>query len=338
MALKEAIVKSLEDIGGLASYTDVYKHITSKKYFDFGGTKDPAGWVSAELGNFIRKGDTRIRRIKQNGSYSYYLTVNEYNIEANILTGTTGTTAIKTAARNKAYEERDLHKLLATYLNACGINSKTIFHERSSNSKDKNQKWTHPDMVGIAFLKLEASISQAFQKIVNRDDTFKLYSYEVKKEINTDYELKESFFQAVSNSSWANYGYLVVHYINDILHNEMKRLNQSFGIGVIELKSNSFESKVLFPAKYRELDFKTIDKLCMINKEFEKFIEYTEKVMTATDKYLNDAERGLKEFCDKCFITDSEMEEYCKEKNIQTNEDIIELAIEVEKGLLKMSL
>jgi hypothetical protein len=34
------------------------------------------------------------------------------------------------------------------------------------------------------------------------------------------------------------------------------------------------------------LDFKTIDKLCKINKEFEKFIEQTEKLVTATEKYV----------------------------------------------------
>ena len=39
------------------------------------------------------------------------------------------------------------------------------------------------------------------------------------------------------------------------------------------MNANPYQSKVLFPAKYRELDFKTIDKLCKINKDFEKFIE-----------------------------------------------------------------
>ena len=34
------------------------------------------------------------------------------------------------------------------------------------------------------------------------------------------------------------------------------------------------------------LDFKTIDKLCKMNKEFEKFIEQTEKLVTDTEKYV----------------------------------------------------
>jgi hypothetical protein len=43
--------------------------------------------------------------------------------------------------------------------------------------------------------------------VLQKSDTLKLTSYEIKKEIKTDSELKEYYFQAVSNSSWANYGY-----------------------------------------------------------------------------------------------------------------------------------
>ncbi len=49
---------------------------------------------------------------------------------------------------------------------------------------------------------------------------------------------------------------------------EMERLNQSFRIGIIELKAKLYESKILFQPKYKELDFKRMDKLCEINSEF----------------------------------------------------------------------
>lgn len=75
-------------------------------------------------------------------------------------------------------------------------------------------------MVGIKFLNLKNKASQSLLKAVNRADTFKIFSYELKKEINTDYELKKCFFQAVSNSSWANFGYLVVFEISDNLQEE----------------------------------------------------------------------------------------------------------------------
>ncbi|OAV75653.1 hypothetical protein Barb7_00703 [Bacteroidales bacterium Barb7] len=149
----------------------------------------------------------------------------------------------------KTYGERDLHKLLSTYLKSTGVYSKTIFHELS-NSKDNNQIWTHPDMVGIKFLNLQTKVSQNFLKYINRIDTFKLHSYELKREINNDSELKKAFFQAVSNSSWANYGYLVAFDFSESLTEEMERLNQSFGIGFIELNANPYQSKILFSAKY----------------------------------------------------------------------------------------
>jgi hypothetical protein len=314
MTLKEAILKSLEDINSLTTYIDIYNHILDKKYYDFGIARTPASTISALLGNFIRNGDTRVKRIKNGGgTYSYYLTKNEQNILENIVIAVIAES--ERIDKSKSYNERDLHKLLSSYLRNTGIHSKTIFHEQS-NIKDNNQIWTHPDMIGIKFLNLHNKVSQNFLKSVNRVDTFKLSSYEIKKEINSDSELKKTFFQAVSNSSWANFGYLVAFEFSDSLMEEIERLNQSFGIGVIELDANPYQSKILFPARYRDLDFKTIDKLCKINMEFEKFIEKTEKLITANEKYAAGAEKELDEFCDNYFTNDSEIEKYCKDKNI----------------------
>jgi len=321
MTLKEAVLKSLEEINGLTNYSEVCNHIIDKKYYDFGFAKTPSSTVSALLGDFIRNGDTRVKRVKQQGgTYSYYLTKNEQNIAIDVLSGEMETLAAltKKQVKVKTYEERDLHKLLSSYLKNTDTYSKTIFHEQS-NGKDNNQIWTHPDMVGIKFLKLQTNASQNFLKSINRVDTFKMTSFELKKEINSDSELKKAFFQAVSNSSWANYGFLVAFEFSDNLNEEMARLNQSFGIGIIELNANPYQSKILYPATYRNLDFKTIDKLCKMNKEFEKFIEQTEKLMTASEKYVSGAEKELDEFCDGYFENDTDFENYCKEKHIPIN-------------------
>jgi hypothetical protein len=323
MTIKEAILKSLDEIKDLTTYVDVYSHIVKSNYYDFGTAKTPASTISALLGDFIRNGDTRVKRIKQEGgTYAYYLTKNETIIGIDILSGDieTKTTKVVKTTKIKSFEERDLHKLLSSYLKNTGTYSKTIFHEQS-NGKDNNQIWTHPDMVGIKFLNLQTKASQNFLKSINRVDTFKMSSYELKKEINSDSELKKAFFQAVSNSSWANYGYLVAFEFSDSLNEEMARLNQSFGIGIIELNANPYQSKVLFPAVFRDLDFKTIDKLCKMNKEFEKFIEQTEKLMTASEKYVSGAEKELDEFCDDYFQNDTDVENYCREKLIPIAED-----------------
>jgi hypothetical protein len=316
MTIKEAILKSLDDINGLTNYNDIFNHIIEHKYYDFKDAKTPQSTVSALLGDFIRNGDSRVKRIKESGgSYSYYLTKNEQNISIDKITEITEA-APKKVDKSKSFDERDLHRLLSSYLKNIGVYSKTIFHEQSTFNKDNNQIWTHPDMVGIKFLNLQTKASQNFLKSINRVDTFKLSSYEIKKEINSDSELKKAFFQAVSNSSWANYGYLVAFEFSDSLTEEMERLNQSFGIGIIELNSNPYRSKVLFQPTYRDLDFKTIDKLCKINKDFESFIEQSEKIMTAEERYYKSTEKEFDEFCDDYFENDTEFENYCKAKNI----------------------
>lgn len=317
MTLKEAVLKSLEEINEVTNYSAVFNHIVDKKYYDFGNQKTPSSTVSASLGDFIRNGDTRVKRIKQEGgTYSYYLAINEQNIALDVLIGENEAPQIKKIDKTKSYDERDLHKLLSTYLKSIKYYCKTIFHEQSTFAKDINQIWTHPDMVGIKFLNLKSSASSNLIKTINKADTFTLSSYEIKKEINSDNELKKAFFQAVSNSSWANYGYLVAFEFNDSLMEEIERLNQSFGIGIIKLDANPFQSKILFQPKYRELDFVTIDKLCVMNKDFAKFIEQIEKLMVAEDRYYKSTEKELNEFCDSYFSNDAEVYQYCIEKNI----------------------
>jgi len=314
MTIKEAILKSLDDTKSMANANEIYDHIVKQGYYSF-GAKKPLDVLSGELRLLIIKGDSRIKRFKVLGkTYKYYLTKYEHSLLNGELDFEPIAEPIK--VNKKDFYERDLHVLLSTYLKSTYSFSKTIFHEQSSNSKDSHQKWVHPDLIGIQFINLQSKINQTFLKAINRLDTFKISSFEVKKEINSDYELKKSFFQAVSNSSWANYGYLVAFEISDSLNEEMERLNQAFGIGIIELKANPFESKILYQPKYKDLDFQTIDKLCKINKDFEKFIEQVEKLMTASDKYYKSTEKELEEFCDDYFSNDAEIEKYCNEKYI----------------------
>jgi len=193
MTVKEAILKSLEDISGIANYMEIHNHIIAHKYYDFGSTKTPSATISAQLGDLIRTGDARIKRVKLAGeTYSYYLTKNEQNIPIEIIVQRTEA-EISKKDKGNIYAERDLHILLSSYLQNSGIFSKTIFHEQSTYGKDNNQIWTHPDIVGVRFLNLQSKASQAFLKAVSRADTFKLSSYEIKKEINSDSELKKAF-------------------------------------------------------------------------------------------------------------------------------------------------
>ncbi|UOE40617.1 hypothetical protein MTP09_12010 [Chryseobacterium suipulveris] len=320
MTIKEAVLKSLEEIQKPIGSFELCDYILSKKYVEFKG-KTPHNTVSAHLTDFIYKNDKRIKRVKkQGGNYLYYLSKFEEDIVdiQPIIVESQKTT------KKESYKERDLHILLSTFLKDIeNVFSKTIYHEKSLN-KENGQVWTNPDMVGVNFLQFRNKISQEFFKKINQKEAFKISSYELKREISSDNELKQAYFQAVSNSSWANYGYLVALDFSDDLLDEIERLNQSFGVGIIKLSANPYQSKILYPARYRNLDFKTIDKLCKMNPEFERFIEHIEKLMGIEDRFYRPLEKDFESFCDRFFSNDNDILVYCKDKNIPFEENSFE--------------
>ncbi len=317
MTGREAILEVLKSLkeGGTASkigdlvienYPNVYKGET------------PKATVSANLVTFVQKGDSRVRRFKKDKTYWYYHTDNEAFVKKDDpeqVEDPRFCTESHATYETRTYKERDLHPLLCTYQRGKKIFTKTIFHEKSDKS-DEYQKWVHPDIIGARFIEFSNDACQQLFKATNNSNSVEIFSYEMKREIKSDYELKRYFFQAVSNSSWANYGYLVAFDIDDDLLEEVERLNNSFGIGVIRLSANPYESKILFPARRHELDFRTIEKLCGINKDFNNFFVQIEKIITADPKFISDVKRSLESQCDRPLDTDSEAEKYCKDKNI----------------------
>ena len=163
----------------------------------------------------------------------------------------------------KSFEERSLHKLFCTYLRNRNIYAKTIFHEKSSTKVDNAQKWVHPDIVGVQFEEFKKDETLSLLKATEPKETVHIYSYELKRKIESDSQLKQCYFQALSNSSWANFGYLVAFEIADGLEEEMERLNNAFGIGIILMQAN--DSQIICQAKEKKLDFSTIEKLNILN-------------------------------------------------------------------------
>ena len=138
---------------------------------------------------------------------------------------------------------------------------------------------------------------------------YKLYSFEMKTILNFS-NLREFYFQAVSNSSWAHEGYLVALEIDEdeSFRAELKRLNNAFGIGVIKLNAeNVSQSEVLLNAKQNvNLDWDTIDRLSE-NPDFKQFIS----------DIKDDAEVGkIKSQYDKVYYDDETAAEYAKKKHI----------------------
>lgn len=250
------------------------------------------------------------------GSIGTCCNISKYadELEYLIAAGTPASTVV-VQQKTETFKERSLHRLLSNYLLGKNILSKTIFHE-SSTRVDQAQKWVHPDMVGVEFNEFQEFATRSLLKAAETKEYVALYSYELKRTIENDHQLKEYFFQALSNSSWANYGYLVAFDINEDIMEEMERLNRSFGIGVIKLSPYSDNTLELFPARKNELDYYTIDKLCRINNDFKNFITKSTKVLNAQAEVLEDVKSGLQKFCDRGFSSQEEILEYCNENHI----------------------
>ncbi|WP_305861348.1 HTH domain-containing protein [Helicobacter pylori] len=183
-----------------------------------------------------------------------------------------------TAKKQKnSFHERVLHPLLVKFLSEdpnFKLLCKTIRHEECKKGEWGECKWNYPDIVGVYFP--YNKYKEETLKFLHHtgQEKHKLFSFELKKELSFS-NLKESYFQAVSNSTWANEGYLVVFKeIEDKVLGELRRLNQSFGIGVIKLESKISNSKILLPAKEREIDIPTLNMLIEQSpKDFKPFME-----------------------------------------------------------------
>ncbi|WP_064799329.1 COG2958 family protein [Helicobacter pylori] len=277
------IVQSVLEITGPIKPTEVYdkaKELFEKgeieSMFDYGG-ETPHQSVSAAIYTALNKGEELPFLKVQEKPVLIALKGAAKEPVLNI--EKPGVSSVK-IVHNKIMHERDLHPFL-TYMAYYNENlkcyTKTIFHEESSKSPKGMDRWLYPDMVGVRFLHAELSNENliAFSK---KFDTLpiKLVSFELKKEISV-HNCRECYFQAISNSSWANEGYLVGRHIdthNPQLMDLLKRLHASFGIGVIDLRTNEDKSAILLNAKYKEkIDYTVASELSAKNEKFSGFLK-----------------------------------------------------------------
>ena len=173
--------------------------------------------------------------------------------------------------------EHDLYPLLIEFLRVqFGLYCLRIDEKRSKNSRGQNgNQWLHPDIV--AMQPLDKHWHELVKSCVKHGSgqNVRLWSFEVKKELNSS-NIRSSFFQAVSNSSWANEGYLVATSIStNEVEEELRMLSALHGIGVILLTpENPTESEILLPAKRKqEPDWQTINRILKENSDFKHFID-----------------------------------------------------------------
>ncbi|WRC53597.1 COG2958 family protein [Helicobacter pylori] len=280
------IVQSVLEITGPIKVTEIYdkaKELFEKgeieNMFDYGGNT-PHQSVSSYIYTALSKGEELPFKKAQEKPVLIALKGAAKEPVLNTQKPSAPSVSNAKIAHNKIVHERDLHPFL-TYMAYYNENlkcyTKTIFHEESVKSPKGMDRWLYPDMVGVRFLHAELSNENliAFSK---KFDTLpvKLVSFELKKEISVN-NCRECYFQAISNSSWANEGYLVGRHIdthNPQLMDLLKRLHASFGIGVIDLRTNEDKSAILLNAKYKEkIDYTVALELSDKNPKFSGFLK-----------------------------------------------------------------
>lgn len=191
-------------------------------------------------------------------------------------------------------KEIDLHPILAKFLfGKLGIYSKTIQATKIIKKTQKSLTWTNPDMVGIKPIIL--NWNDFFRNEVEKLGLFsnkvlEFYSFEIKLKIDKS-NLVESYFQAVSNSSWANFNYLVVEDLDmkPSFIDELKRLNKGYGIGIIRLDVHKpQESTIVVDAKENEhVEVNFMNFLSSHNTDFLNFMQECKSIVE--NKKINTA-------------------------------------------------
>jgi uncharacterized protein len=192
--------------------------------------------------------------------------------------------------------EADMYPLMVEYLSVeHGLYSKRIDEKKASNrSGPRVNHWLFPDLVSME--DLSKNWSQDVKDCVAQIGAQKvrLWSFEAKLLVSRG-NVRECYFQAVSNSSWANIAYLVASQIEGAgTLAELRMLAALHGIGLLLLDAgNPAESTILVPAIERENDdWSTTSRLSEENPDFREFITLVKQFHQTGDPRPKDWDSG----------------------------------------------
>lgn len=121
----------------------------------------------------------------------YYYANNEKSIEC-----------YESFVRKNNQPEKELYPILAQFCDSINIKTLRIDEKESKKDKGKNyNKWLHADVVGFKDLISDFNKQTKECLIEYADEGSYLYSFEVKDGTIETWNLREYFFQTVSNSS-----------------------------------------------------------------------------------------------------------------------------------------
>lgn len=201
-----------------------------------------------------------------------------------------------TATRDAEPSEAELYPKLTAFLwSELNVHSRRIDEKRSANRRGPHgNRWLYPDMVGMKDLTADwvQEVKDCVSQVAARKAT--LWSFEVKLLLNRS-NVRESFFQAVSNSAWANFAYLVAGVVegSETL-SELRMLSALHGVGVIQLDAqNPSESQIIIPARERtDVDWDNCNRLAEENRDFLEVVRFVRQFHQTGDPRARDWDSG----------------------------------------------
>lgn len=221
-------------------------------------------WV-AEIGAYKNSWDKKGISMTAGRPRKYYFSDELENLQDEI----------KEVTKKNMQPERELYPILAKFCESRNIKTLRIDEKKSKNDIGKNyNEWIHADVVGFQDLISDFNKQAKECLIEYADERSYLYSFEVKDGRIETWNLRKYFFQTVSNSSWANYSYLVAEDVNENAMDELQLLCSSFDIGYIQLnKEDPTESQIIIKAPRTSLDWNMINRIANVNKDFQKYLD-----------------------------------------------------------------
>lgn len=263
----------------IEDYPDVYSK--KRKNPRFTNDKEFISQIVAEIGrtkDLVRKRDKHVswQDKPRPRMYCYNSTISAMPSQSESNSDAAETSATNLNSEHDA-SEYQLYPILVEFLiSEFQLYCLRIDEKKSSNKRGKGgNQWLHPDVVAMQTVDKEWSslVKACLEK--GAGQRVRLWSFEVKKELNSS-NVRKCYFQAVSNSSWANEGYLVATSISDsVAEEELRMLSALHGIGVIILNTeNPSESDILLPAHSRQdVDWRSANRIVVENSDFREFIE-----------------------------------------------------------------
>jgi hypothetical protein len=173
--------------------------------------------------------------------------------------------------------EADLYPVLQTFLiERENIVSKRIREQTSSNRRGRNgNKWLHPDIVGMHAPGREwlEVVRRCSRELPTRKA--KLVAVEVKRALSAG-DVRQHFFQTVSNGTWANRAYLAAAEIRgEDTWRELETLCAAHGVGYIRVDSEDPDGcRILIPAREREeIDWASANRIAAENGDFRDYLQ-----------------------------------------------------------------